>query len=219
MLLRNNMRASDFEIRNHDKLDTILVRLCEMVVQGQKRDSAEYGMVAAAVLDPENNCVASTSYHEDGKWVHAERAAIDAYHSRGGRIPAGSIIITTCSPCSEKMDDRYSESCTDLINDTGVDLVYAGYEDPTQHESQAKFKVKVSDKPKIHELCHVFASTFMDKEAAQLDELSFLGSPCTKDCSGHRAGYAWSQARGGVDANSPWSPSFNNGARLAKDGK
>ena len=219
MLLRNNMRASDFEIRNHDKLDTILVRLCEMVVQGQKRDSAEYGMVAAAVLDPENNCVASTSYHEDGKWVHAERAAIDAYHSRGGRIPAGSIIITTCSPCSEKMDDRYSESCTDLINDTGVALVYAGYEDPTQHESQAKFKVEVSDNPKIHELCHVFASTFMDKEAAQLDELSFLGSPCTKDCSGHRAGYAWSQARGGVDANSPWSPSFNNGARLAKDGK
>ena len=213
------MRASDFEIRNHDKLDTILVRLCEMVVQGQKRDSAEYGMVAAAVLDPENNCVASTSYHEDGKWVHAERAAIDAYHSRGGRIPAGSIIITTCSPCSEKMDDRYSESCTDLINDTGVALVYAGYEDPTQHESQAKFKVEVSDNPKIHELCHVFASTFMDKEAAQLDELSFLGSPCTKDCSGHRAGYAWSQARGGVDANSPWSPSFNNGARLAKDGK
>ena len=219
MLLRNNMRASDFEIRNHDKLDTILVRLCEMVVQGQKRDSAEYGMVAAAVLDPENNCVASTSYHEDGKWVHAERAAIDAYHSRGGRIPAGSIIITTCSPCSEKMDDRYSESCTDLINDTGVALVYAGYEDPTQHESQAKFKVEVSNNPKIHELCHVFASTFMDKEAEQLDELSFLGSPCTKDCSGHRAGYAWSQARGGVDANSPWSPSFNNGARLAKDGK
>lgn len=52
----------------------------------------------------------------------------------------------------------------------------------------------------------------------QLDELSFLGSPCTKDCSGHRAGYKWSQQRGGVDANS-WSPSFNNGARLARDGK
>jgi len=33
----------------------------------------------------------------------------------------------------------------------------------------------------------------------QLDELSFLGSPCTKDCSGHRAGYDWSKARGDVD--------------------
>jgi hypothetical protein len=52
----------------------------------------------------------------------------------------------------------------------------------------------------------------------QLDELSFLGSPCTKDCSGHRAGYAWSRARGNVHAAS-WSPSFNNGAALAVAGK
>ena len=212
------MRATDFEIRNYDKLDSILTELCELVIAGQQRDPEHYGMVAAAVLDPENNCVASTSYNEDGKWVHAERAAIDAYHRRGGRIPAGSIIITTCSPCSEKMDDRYSESCTDLINDTGVDLVYAGYEDPTQHESQAKFKVEVSNNPKIHELCHVFASTFIDKEAAQLDELSFLGSPCTKDCSGHRAGYNWSKGRGKIHAAS-WSQSFNNGAALAVAGK
>ena len=56
-------------------------------------------------------------------------------------------------------------------------------------------------------------------EEEQLDELQFLGSTCTKDCSGHRAGYAWSKARGGVDGNSPWSPSFNKGAALAKAGK
>jgi hypothetical protein len=56
-------------------------------------------------------------------------------------------------------------------------------------------------------------------EEQQLDELTFLGSECTKDCSGHRAGYSWSQARGGVDGNSPWSPSFNKGAALAKAGK
>jgi hypothetical protein len=49
----------------------------------------------------------------------------------------------------------------------------------------------------------------------QLDELQFLGSECTKDCSGHRAGYNWSKARGGVDGMSPWSPSFNKGAALA----
>jgi hypothetical protein len=53
----------------------------------------------------------------------------------------------------------------------------------------------------------------------QLDELQFLGSECTKDCSGHRAGYNWSQAQGGVDGMSPWSPSFNKGAALAKAGK
>ena len=52
-----------------------------------------------------------------------------------------------------------------------------------------------------------------------LDELSFLGSTCTRDCSGHRAGYAWSQSKGGQVANSPFSPSFNKGSQLHVDGK
>jgi hypothetical protein len=51
----------------------------------------------------------------------------------------------------------------------------------------------------------------------QLDELSFLGSQCTRDCSGHRAGYRWYQ-QNGRDPQS-WSPSFNKGAALARDGK
>jgi len=53
--------------------------------------------------------------------------------------------------------------------------------------------------------------------ADQLNELTFKGSPCTKDCSGHRAGYEWSRRKGGVDAAS-WSRSFNNGAALFKNG-
>lgn len=54
-------------------------------------------------------------------------------------------------------------------------------------------------------------------EVGQLNELSFRGSQCTKDCSGHRAGYEWSQRKGGRDAAS-WSPSFNKGAWLFKNG-
>lgn len=56
-----------------------------------------------------------------------------------------------------------------------------------------------------------------DVSEEQLDELSFKGSPCTKDCSGHRAGYEWSQRRGGVHSAS-WSRSFNNGAAIAAAG-
>ena len=52
----------------------------------------------------------------------------------------------------------------------------------------------------------------------QLDELSFLGSECTKDCSGHRAGYNWSKRKGLKQGNSPYSPSFNKGAALAVAG-
>jgi hypothetical protein len=52
----------------------------------------------------------------------------------------------------------------------------------------------------------------------QLNELDFMGmSRCTKDCSGHEAGYAWSKARGGTHAAS-WSPSFNRGAEIAAAG-
>lgn len=53
------------------------------------------------------------------------------------------------------------------------------------------------------------------KGANQLRELTFMGmSQCTKDCSGHQAGYNWSKARGGTHAAS-WSPSFNKGAEIA----
>jgi hypothetical protein len=53
----------------------------------------------------------------------------------------------------------------------------------------------------------------------QLKELSFLGSECTKDCSGHRAGYNWSSRKGNRPGNSPYSPSFNKGANLRAAGK
>lgn len=51
----------------------------------------------------------------------------------------------------------------------------------------------------------------------QLNELSFMGSQCTKDCSGHRAGYEWYKRRGYEPAS--WSRSFNNGAAIAASGR
>lgn len=54
-------------------------------------------------------------------------------------------------------------------------------------------------------------------EDEQLDELTFKGSQCTIDCSGHRAGYEWYK-RKGLTPNS-WSPSFNNGAAIAAAGR
>lgn len=210
------MQISDFQISNHDKLDAILVRLCEMVIQGQGK-KGNLGMVAAAVLDPDNNCVVGINYPtRDGRRVHGERAAIDSYNARFGDIPAGSIIITTCSPCSHDMSEREGINCSDLIDEVGVHKVYAGYQDPTQEPGDKKYHIEITGNPKIHELCERFAETFLKDE---LNELNFLGSPCTKDCSGHRAGYAWSKQRGGQAGNSPFSPSFNNGAQLYIDGK
>jgi pyrimidine deaminase RibD-like protein len=217
------MKASDFEIRNYDKLDRILTMLCELVIVGQQRDPEQYGMVAAAVLDPDNNLVMGVNSPGIGKKRrHAERVAMENYERQYGAIPEGSIILTTCSPCSEHMAERDGVSCTELINDSPVRKVYCGFEDPTQVHSSSyehkNFHVESTKNKKIHELCHMFANTFLDYEAQQLDELSFLGSPCTKDCSGHRAGYRWSKDRGNITAAS-WSRSFNNGAALAAAGK
>lgn len=79
-------------------------------------------------------------------------------------------------------------------------------------------KYKISPK-QLHDLFVEKHGTIPDKWTKdQLDELSFLGSQCTKDCSGHRAGYAWSQRKGGQVPNS-WSPSFNKGAALQAAGK
>ena len=211
------MKISDFQITNHDKLDAILVRLCEMVIEGQKKTKYNLGVVAAAVLDPDNNCVVGINYPtQDGRRVHGERAAIDSYEARFGEIPAGSIIITTCSPCTQDMDEREGTNCSDLVDQVGVHKVYAGYKDPTQDFGHKRYHIEITRNPKIQALCKAFADTFLKDE---LNELEFLGSPCTKDCSGHRAGYAWSQSRGGQVAQSPFSPSFNTGSQLHVDGK
>ncbi len=67
-----------------------------------------------------------------------------------------------------------------------------------------------------HKPVERYHSVAHDEE--QLDELDFMGmSPCTKDCSGHQAGYQWSKARGGVSTASQ-SDSFNRGAEIAKAG-
>jgi pyrimidine deaminase RibD-like protein len=163
------MKISDFKIRNHDKLDQILVRLCDMVVEGQKKDPELYGVVAAAVLDPNNNCVAALNYRRGRKDVHGERAAIDAYRERFGEIPEGSIILTTCSPCTEPMPDRAGDSCEDLISSTPVHKVYAGYRDPSQHTlgGNKTYHLQITRNKKIQALCKAFADTWLKDD---LDE-------------------------------------------------
>jgi pyrimidine deaminase RibD-like protein len=157
------MRASDFEIRNYDKLDRILSKLCDLVEKGQA-SGKDYGMVAAAVLDPKNQIVARLNRPAgDGRRDHAERAAMDDYVKKYGDIPEGSIIITTCSPCSEHMDERHGVSCTDLINNSIVKKVYCGYMDPTQNEEQRDFNIIETMDSSIRNRCKEFADTFLDE--------------------------------------------------------
>lgn len=193
--------------------DHLLAELCSMLIQGQKSNPDYYGMVAAAVIDPEGHVVKALNHADDHSDlnIHAERAAIEKYKQKYGELPDGCAVVTTLSPCSERMDERYGESCQDLLDDLGITDIYCGYQDPTQDNGYSVTKNK-----KIQQLCKAFADTFLDD--CQLNELMFMGmSPCTKDCSGHRAGYDWS-ARHSNAHSASWSDSFNRGAAIKAAG-
>ena len=167
----NEFEHTDYEIRNLTKLDGILVNLCKMVINGQKKNSNHFGMVAAAVLDPDNNVVASTSTYEDELWVHAEKNAMEAYDRKYGDIPEGSILITTLSPCCELHDEtaeeRHGDSCTDLINNSIIRKVYCGYMDPSQGDDEhdeREFTLQETNNADIRALCEKFADTFLKNE-------------------------------------------------------
>ena len=156
------MRASDFEIHNYSKLDKILSKLCEMVVKGQQSEK-DYGMVAAAVVDPDNQIVARLNRPgTDGKRIHAEHAAMEDYKSKYGPIPEGSIVITTLSPCNESMDERDGPSCTSIINNSTVKKVYCGYMDPTQDDDTRQFNLMETADRELRTRCKQFADTFLD---------------------------------------------------------
>ena len=52
-----------------------------------------------------------------------------------------------------------------------------------------------------------------------LTELTFQGRKCTKDCSGHMAGYQWAMKRPTLGPAGSHSPSFNSGAEVADNQK
>ena len=193
----NVNETSEEEIHNYTKLDKILKKLCEMVVKGQKSDK-DYGMVAACVLDPNDNIVAGlNSPGTDSKRVHAERVAIEKYEQKYGEVPEGSIVITTLSPCNEHDDetaaDRVGESCAEYINSKGIEKVYCGYIDPTQDNDIRNFNLLETSDKSIREECKKFADTFLKLDEAPLQ----FAAEKTPDISPY-AGVKDNQFRGGI---------------------
>jgi pyrimidine deaminase RibD-like protein len=148
---------------SNEQLDAVLVELCEIILEGKQDNPDFYGSVAAAVIDPTGRLVTGLNYVYGNYRVHAERAAIDKYEEEYGELPKNSIIVTTLSPCSDRMDSRYEESCTDLLNSKRIKLAYCGYNDPTQENIQDKFVTIITENSKLKALCKKFADTFLNK--------------------------------------------------------
>ena len=169
------MRLFEFESVDMNKLDDYLAKLCSMVKRGQHDRPDYYGMVAAGIITPKGKFVAKLNYPKGKLRVHAERAVIEEYQKYHGKIPEGSVMITTLSPCNEQDDDTAEErvgmSCTDLINHHGFKHVYCGYKDPTQDADHGEYKEVITKNKQLRNMCKQFADTFLDK----LDEVQFGG--------------------------------------------
>jgi hypothetical protein len=116
----------------------------------------------------------------------------------------------------DELDESASEHVRMVMNSAADQMKQHGFRAVGQLSEKDLEQIAQQAGATLHDVCIILNIDHLDQ---QLDELSFLGSPCTKDCSGHRAGYAWSQSKGGRVAQSPWSPSFNNGSQLHVDGK
>jgi pyrimidine deaminase RibD-like protein len=150
------MRANDFQFHDTARLDQMLRKLVHMIVRGQELDDQYFGLVAACVIDNQNRIVCG---------LNAERVALDRYREQYGEPESGSIIVTTLSPCVHQMDERYGESCLELINGTNIHKVYCGYSDPTQvaRDAPKTFSLRETRNPAIRADCKIIAHQFLDK--------------------------------------------------------
>jgi len=141
-----------------------------MIVNAVDHDQ-DAGMVAVAVVDPDNNIVSRIGINKDGQWVHAERYAIEAYQQEFGNIPNGTVIVTTLSPCTDtEMELRSGSSCCDLIEELRIKEVYCGYYDTTQDYGHTAYKLIETPNPKIKELCQQIAEKMFERDEEDLKE-------------------------------------------------
>jgi pyrimidine deaminase RibD-like protein len=156
---------------NTEEYDRILVDLCEMILQAQRKNADHYGLVAACVVDPKGNQALGINHVVDNsKRIHAERAAVRNYEQAHGELPSGCLMITTLSPCVERTghmaQERAGISCSELMDDLNIHRVYCGYMDPTQdiHTQHNTFDCVATQNEKIQHVCQEIADCFLEKD-------------------------------------------------------
>lgn len=155
------------EIHNRPKLDAVLARCIELIHEKNAANPKNYGRVAACIIDMKNRKVFGiNSPGADGRRRHAERVAIDAYHKRYGKILPGAIIVTTLSPCNRDMLERDGPSCQDLLLQVGIEKVYSGYMDPSQH-SEHPFTEETTKNDDLWRQCKEFSDSFVHDDLTE----------------------------------------------------
>ena len=167
----------DYEIRNYHKLDKYLSELADLVEKGKASDQ-DYGMVAAGILSLKHPYMSRLNRPgSQGKRIHAEHAVLKDFVAKYGKVPEGTVLLTTLSPCTKHLDERDGPSCSSLVERYGIKKVYCGYMDPTQVDDTRKYNLMETSDPKIRARCKAFADTFLDEvKEGMLPSSTFAGS-------------------------------------------
>lgn len=170
---------SEYRIHSTPKLDVLMSRCCEEVLNKQQENSSYWGMVGACVLDHQNRVVYGVNHATpDNKHrTHAEVVAIKKYIKQYGKAGlADSIIVTTLSPCCTDIDQPGGINCTDYINKCSIKKVYCGYIDPesknTSEFKNKKFNLVETNNSVLQEICKSFADTFLHEDNMKINEMN-----------------------------------------------
>ena len=198
------MRAQEFipENMDHSKDGQAVSELRAALLSHQDRLQKASDDQVYAIIDRIMTRIAR-SHSISGQKLH------DIWVDRYKEIPDTWIM-------NQQLDEGAAEHVRQVMTSAADLMKQHGFRAVGQLSEKDLEQIAQQAGATLHDVCIILNIDHVDE---RLDELSFLGSPCTKDCSGHRAGYAWSQSKGGRVAQSPFSPSFNNGSQLQVDGK
>lgn len=162
------MRLLEFARSKKHRLDTVLADCLELLFEKQLENPRYWGLVAAAVVDPEDTVVFGVNHlTKDGTRKHAERVAIENYEEKFGPIPEGSRVVTTLSPCAQYMAERWGPSCTKMLDDSVIKQVYTGYLQPSQTDTDdyrhKEFHVEVTRNSGLQKICQTIGQIIDNK--------------------------------------------------------
>ena len=109
------------------ELDGLLKQVIYYLAQSWM--NPEVGLVASGIFHSTYlPSIATSEQRAVGKWLHAERNAIQRFEEMYGNniIGPNSIVVVTLTPCVLKSDSREGSSCLDLFRDKGIKQVHAG---------------------------------------------------------------------------------------------
>jgi pyrimidine deaminase RibD-like protein len=175
--------SDDFEVHGYHHLDELLAGLCKLVVEGHKQDPERNGLVAAGIKTKLYPFMARVGYMGKHGHVHAERAVLEAFTSKHGEVPEGSIMLVTLSPCNRHDDktasERVGEPCSELVAAHGIEKVYCGLIDPSQahggHDHR-HYTLIETENAKIRDLCEQFANMFLHGKERIYESMGFKKS-------------------------------------------